>query len=75
MVTVGSEEKLRGFKSFCKNCMRKLCRLFFDVQMNMNTRISDSVSLSVQDKNELKLIAVNDLNFGPQTRLLVAYRI
>ena len=43
--------------------------------MNMNTSISDSVSLSVQEKNELKLIAVNDLNFGPQTRLLVAYRI
>ena len=38
--------------------MRKLCQPgLFDVQMNMNTRISDSVSLSEKEQDELKLIA------------------
>ena len=32
-------------------------RLLFDVQMNMNTPISDSVSLSEKDWDELKLVA------------------
>ena len=37
--------------------MRKLYRRLFDVQMNTNTRINDSVSLSEKEKDQLKLIA------------------
>lgn len=37
--------------------MRKLYRRLCDVQMNTNTLISDSVSLSEKEKDQLKLIA------------------
>lgn len=47
LAIIGGE--LRGLKSLGKSYMRKLCQLLFDVQMNMNTRISDSVNLSEKD--------------------------